>query len=112
MRNGVDGSENAFPLSLTQEDIYFDQLHFGDSPLYNVGGYIRLGFCDVARLQAAHARLVMRNDVFGIRIRSADGNVHQEIAPQRTTALPLVDLSNQSDPVGAATAPASRAYTV
>lgn len=104
MRNGVDGSENAFPLSLTQEDIYFDQLHFGENPLYNVGGCIQLGFCDLARLEAAHARLVMRNDVFGIRIRSVDGDVRQEIASQRTTALPLVDLSNQTDPVGAATA--------
>ncbi len=98
----MDDRGEAFPLSLTQQDIYFDQLHSGRSPLYNVGGYIRMGRCDVERLRSAHARLVSENDVFGIRIRSNGSGVRQEIASRRSTGLPLVDLSQELDPAATA----------
>jgi hypothetical protein len=42
--------DNEFPLTLSQQDIYFDQLKRGDSSVYNIGGYIGLGAIDVPRL--------------------------------------------------------------
>lgn len=82
-----------FPLTLSQRDIYFDQLHHGDEPLYNVGGYIRLGRVDVDRLAAAQAALVSGWDAFGIRIVTTGRGVLQRIAAQRTLGLPLFDFS-------------------
>ncbi len=93
-----------FPLSLTQADIYFDQLRHGDSPLYNVGGYIRCGAVDVARLKVAHRRLVCGHDVFGIRVIVNDEGIWQGISTVRNTALPVLDLSNGEDPAAAADA--------
>ena len=31
-----------FPLTAAQRDIWLDQLSRGDSPLYNIGGYVEL----------------------------------------------------------------------
>ncbi|MES2316846.1 MAG: amino acid adenylation domain-containing protein [Pseudomonadota bacterium] len=93
-----------FPLTLSQSDIYFDQLHQPDSPLYNVGGYIRLGRVDAARMAQAHRRLVEGHDAFGIRIVQQDGAPAQYICAQRCTDLPQHDFSACANPVAAAQA--------
>ncbi len=93
-----------FPLTLTQNDIYLDQLRHTGSPLYNVGGYIRLGAVDAARLAEAHRRLVSEQDVFGLRVSSNGDGIFQSISTERTTALPTVDFSGEADPAAAADA--------
>jgi amino acid adenylation domain-containing protein len=100
------GGEGAspFPLTLTQNDIYLDQFRHGGSPLYNVGGYIRLGAVDAARLAEAHRRLVSEQDVFGIRVSLNREGVFQSISPDRTTSLTTLDFSREKDPAGAADA--------
>lgn len=91
-----------FPLTLTQGDIYLDQLRHSDSPLYNVGGYIRCRAIDVARMVAAHRKLVCAHDVFGIRIVMTDQGIRQQISPDRNTELPMLDWSKEADPTLAA----------
>jgi amino acid adenylation domain-containing protein len=90
--------QDVFHLSMVQQDIYFDQLHHGDSPLYNIGGYINLPCIDVERLKAAHQKLIHEYDAFGIRICVDDSAVMQYICDKRTSSLPIVDFSEQSDP--------------
>ncbi|HEV7919166.1 MAG TPA: non-ribosomal peptide synthase/polyketide synthase [Thermoanaerobaculia bacterium] len=80
----------SFPLTLAQQDIYFDQLHAAASPRYNIGGYIRFAELDPSRLQAAHARMVRSHDAFGVRIDGAA----QFLAAERTTALPIVEFGS------------------
>lgn len=87
-----------FPLTLTQNDIYIDQLRHNGSPLYNVGGYIRLGEIDPVRLAEAHRRLVRECDVFGLRIVPTDDGVFQSISHARTTSLTILDLSGEAKP--------------
>src|SRR5262245_38290071 len=99
---GQDSS--VFPLTLTQNDIYLDQLRHSDSPLYNVGGYIGLGSIDAARLADAHRRLVSAQDVFGLRVSVNEGRVFQSISPDRTALLSTVDFSGEDDPASAADA--------
>jgi len=94
----------AFALTLTQADIYYDQLHHPHSPLYNVGGYIRFGRLDPVRLAQAHAALVAAHDAFGIRVVQQDGQPAQYISPERDTALPLHDFSAEAAPQQAASA--------
>ena len=96
-----------FVLTLTQNDIYFDQLRHPNSPLYNVGGYIRLGQIDTAKLTAAHQTLVTGQDIFGLRIvasvaGSSDNAPAQSISENRDHRLPLLDFSAQADPEAAA----------
>jgi amino acid adenylation domain-containing protein len=95
---------SSFPLTLTQNDIYLDQLRHSHSPLYNVGGYIRLGALDVARLAGAHRKLVSGQDVFGLRVSLTKDGIFQSISPDRTTSLAVLDFSGEKDPAGAADA--------
>ncbi|OCQ18708.1 hypothetical protein A7985_23350 [Pseudoalteromonas luteoviolacea] len=90
------------PLSLIQQDIYFDQMNFGQSPLYNVGGYIHLPSIDIDRITCAHKKLVMNHDVFGLRITFDGSDVTQHISHERNLDLPIVDLSHHDDPQRAA----------
>ena len=103
---GVRAGQGAspFPLTLTQNDIYLDQLRHSGSPLYNVGGYIRLGAIDAARLAEAHRRLVSEQDVFGLRVSPTRDGVSQSISPERTTSLAALDFSGEENPGGAADA--------
>ncbi|HSX60572.1 MAG TPA: amino acid adenylation domain-containing protein, partial [Tahibacter sp.] len=98
----MDASVALFPLTLTQRDIYLDQLHAPDSPRYNIGGYIRMARVDVERLQRAHARLVQSHDAFGIRVHASADGVFQSLSAVRTTDLPLMDFSAEADAAGAA----------
>ena len=91
-------SGERFALTLTQQDIYFDQLRHVGRALYNVGGYIQMGNVDVAKLSAAHHRVVHNEAAFGIRIVSTDLGVEQYISHQRTTQLAVIDFSSQPEP--------------
>lgn len=93
-----------FPLTLTQNDIYLDQLRHQRSPLYNVGGYLRFGEIDLARLAHAHRRLVREYDIFGLRISATEDAVVQSIDHTRTTSLTIRDFSKEKYPVEAAEA--------
>ncbi|MFT6834023.1 MAG: hypothetical protein ACJA0H_000049, partial [Francisellaceae bacterium] len=62
----LNTTDNVFlPLTLTQQDIFFDQLHHKDCALYNVGGYIELSNVDISNIGKAHEYLVNNHDVFG-----------------------------------------------
>ena len=91
-----------FPLTLTQNDIYIDQLWHSGSPLYNVGGYVRLGGIDPVRLADAHRRLVCECDIFGLRILPTNSGVFQSINLTRTTSLTTLDFSSEANPEEAA----------
>ncbi|WP_199609986.1 non-ribosomal peptide synthetase [Flocculibacter collagenilyticus] len=91
-----------YPLSLSQRDIYFDQLHRMNNPMYNIGGYMTLAELDIAKLEAAHKTLVESYAAFGVRVKSGDTDVYQYITEQRTTCLPLIDFSQHENPSAAA----------
>lgn len=89
-----------FALTLTQNDIYLDQLKHPGNPLYNVGGYIDLRDIDMDRLNEIHGRLVSREEIFGLRVATTpDNGVRQCIASLRSVDLPLMDLSREADPL-------------
>jgi non-ribosomal peptide synthetase component F len=90
--------KNAWPLTLPQQDIYLDALNARCGARYNVGGYIELGGIDPHRLAESHARLVARQEIFGLRIVAYNGSVLQTISNDRNTALPLIDFSLRDDP--------------
>ena len=97
-----------FALTAAQRDIWLDQLSRGDSPLYNIGGYVELsGPLDPALLQSALESLVAANDALRIVLLADvghDGLPLQGFAPALPVAMPLFDLSGQADPQSAAQA--------
>ncbi|AOT10861.1 non-ribosomal peptide synthetase [Pseudoalteromonas luteoviolacea] len=93
---------NTFPLTLTQRDIFFDQMHYLDSPLYNIGGYIKCRDIDIERMQAAHKQLVLSHDVFGIRIVQETESVSQYVSDDRLWDLPVYDFTGEKNPEQAA----------
>ncbi|WDE02114.1 non-ribosomal peptide synthetase [Thalassomonas actiniarum] len=97
-----DNKNNVYPLTLAQQDIYFDQLHHQGSPLYNIGGVIRFKKLDIPRLQAAHKKLVSQHDAFGLRIVESETGLGQYVSNERTSDLPLIDFSSESNPPQAA----------
>jgi amino acid adenylation domain-containing protein len=101
-----------FPLTLTQRDIYFDQICHPGAPIYNIGGYLKLGAVNAARVQHAHAMLVRAHDAFGIRIVSSESGTHQRIVDEdeRTLGLPIIDLSDQPTPAEAAREKVARLF--
>ncbi|WP_281560971.1 non-ribosomal peptide synthetase [Thalassomonas sp. RHCl1] len=93
---------HTFGLTLTQQDIYFDQIKHPDNPHYNVGGCIKMAELDIKKFIFAHQKVVSSNQAFGIRIVVGDGGVSQYISEHRTLALDLIDFSGHQDPEAAA----------
>lgn len=95
-------SEIKSTLSLTQRDIYLDQLRHSGCALYNVGGYIDIPSIDVPRITRAHAKIISRHPAFGTRIVSTEEGLHKYVSEVRNTNLETVDFSRQDDSVAAA----------
>ncbi|WP_215396278.1 non-ribosomal peptide synthetase [Rheinheimera oceanensis] len=91
-----------FDLSISQKDIYFDQLHHAGSPLYNIGGFVRCWSLEIGRIRHAHREVVLNHEAFGIRIVHQEHEVKQYVSSDRTIELPLLDFSDRLDPKKAA----------
>jgi amino acid adenylation domain-containing protein/non-ribosomal peptide synthase protein (TIGR01720 family) len=85
--------EGDLPLSFAQQRLWFiDQLQPGN-PGYNIAAGVRLtGDLSVPRLARSFAEVVRRHEVLRTAFASREGRPVQVIAPQRPTALPVVDL--------------------
>jgi hypothetical protein len=86
------------PLNSAQLDIYFDQLKAPESPLYNVGGYLKLGSINTKRFTESNKRVIDEDDIFGLIIRSDSNGVAQYVSNKRNKYLPLKDFSNFKNP--------------
>ncbi|WP_277758205.1 non-ribosomal peptide synthetase [Pseudomonas sp. A34-9] len=97
-----------FPLTAAQLDIWLDQLSRGDSPLYNIGGYMELtGSLEPARMQAALIHLVSLHDAMRIELlpaEGADGLPWQRFASSMHGPLMTYDVCGHAEPVAAARA--------
>ncbi|OIN45837.1 non-ribosomal peptide synthetase [Pseudomonas azotoformans] len=93
----------SFPLTAAQQDIWLDQLRAGDSPLYNIGGYVDFaGAIDPGLMQRAVERLVARHDALRTQLHSdADGLPRQTFAATLAVDLALHDVSKGCDPQAA-----------
>jgi arthrofactin-type cyclic lipopeptide synthetase A len=101
-------SLQTYPLTAAQLDIWLDQLSRGDSPLYNIGGYMDLiGPLDPACMQAALEGLVARHDAMRTILlpgAGVDGLPLQRFAHALPAPMPIHDVSAHADPESAARA--------
>jgi len=96
----------SFPLTAAQQDIWLDQLRAGDSPLYNIGGYVDFeGPVDRELIQRAVKQLVARHDALRTQLHSdVNGLPRQTFAPGLSTQVALHDFSALPDPEAASQA--------
>ncbi|AZE90089.1 non-ribosomal peptide synthetase [Pseudomonas orientalis] len=94
----------SFPLTAAQQDIWLDQLRAGDSPLYNIGGYIDLaGAIAPEWIQRAVELLVARHDALRTQLHSdADGLPRQTFAAAWKVDVAQYDFCGLADPEAAA----------
>jgi len=90
----------SFPLTAAQQDIWLDQLRVGDSPLYNIGGYVDFaGAIDPGLMQRALEQLVAKHDALRTHLHSdADGLPRQTFAATLAVDLALHDVCAVPDP--------------
>jgi amino acid adenylation domain-containing protein len=98
----MEGNKN-FQLTLTQRDIFFDQLHNFDNPMYNIGGYLKCSDLDIDKICVAHKNVILIHDAFGLRIVQDDDGVKQYINENRNSELPILDFSDEESPEEVAT---------
>ncbi|WP_277961740.1 non-ribosomal peptide synthetase [Pseudomonas sp. RIT-To-2] len=97
-----------FPLTAAQRDVWLDQISHGQSPLYNIGGYVELtGPLAPALLHQALHQLVASHD--GLRTvlvpgAGEDGLPLQTFAASMDVPLPVHDLRGHPEPTEAALA--------
>ena len=96
----------SFPLTAAQQDIWLDQLRVGDSPLYNIGGYVDIaGAIDPGLMQRAIELLVVKHDALRTQLHSgADGMPRQTFAATLAVDLALHDVCAMPDPHAASQA--------
>ncbi|HCT06251.1 MAG TPA: hypothetical protein DIW86_12885, partial [Pseudomonas sp.] len=96
----------SFPLTAAQQDIWLDQLRAGDSPLYNIGGYVDFAGAVVPdRIQRAIEQLVAKHDALRTQLHSdADGLPRQTFVSELPVEVALHDFSALPDPSAAAQA--------
>ncbi len=90
-----DRETDVFPLSFSQQRLWFlDRLEPG-SPLYNINSVIRMrGNIDVGALQQSFNHLVDRHEVLRTYFIEKDGQALQKILPGLKLDMPVIDLQD------------------
>jgi len=94
---------SSFPLTAAQQDIWLDQLRVGDSPLYNIGGYVDFaGPIAQDLMQRAIELLVLKHDALRTQLHTdANGLPRQTFATTVPVDMALHDVSGEPDPKAA-----------
>jgi non-ribosomal peptide synthetase component F len=96
LQNAFD-TPRSFPLSYSQEQLWFmDKLQPG-SPVYNIPLYVPFrGSFDLAALEHSLRTLIARHDMLRARFDAVNGEPRQIIEPEVPMELPIEDLSKLS----------------
>nr|UXB95125.1 non ribosomal peptide synthetase [Pseudomonas syringae] len=96
----------ALALTAAQRNIWLDQMTQGDSPLYNIGGYLEIdGALDYELFQRAVDLLIEKHDSLRMVLldqRDEEGVPLQTFATSMPMPVTLIDLQGQDDPLQAA----------
>jgi len=91
-------TQNHYPLSSPQLDIWFDQILYPNVPLYNSCGYVRIeGLIDPARFEKALNQVIAENDALRTILHEGDSLPTQTFAENVHLKLDFHDFSEQKN---------------
>ncbi|MGE5363182.1 MAG: condensation domain-containing protein, partial [Bacteroidota bacterium] len=91
--------QTLFPLSSVQREVWFDQILYPDTPVYNTGGYLRIdGDIDVDIFRKALIQLVNETDILRFKPVVKDDVPFQTFPEMGNTDMGYFDLSDEPDP--------------
>ncbi len=89
---------NFYPLSSTQQEIWFNQILYPDTPFYNIGGYLRIeGSIETALFEKALNQVIQDNDALRILIHKGESLPTQSFAENVCLKLDFYDFSDQQN---------------
>jgi amino acid adenylation domain-containing protein len=90
---------NTFPLSFSQERMWFDHQWEPQSPLYNQAVILQIkGVLDVDLLEQSLNEIVRRQEVLRTTFGEVNGQLVQIISPPQPAAISIVNLQSLSQP--------------
>ncbi|MEO1628052.1 MAG: amino acid adenylation domain-containing protein, partial [Bacteroidota bacterium] len=92
-------------LTLSQQDVYYEQLLYPNEPIYNIGAKISIeGPLQYKALNVAYVALINQHDSARIVFREKGGQHQMRILDVHKSKLALIDFSQHEDPLAAAEA--------
>ncbi len=86
------------PLTLPQQDVYFEQLMYPEDPIYNIGAKITIeGYVNYEILDKAYRHLITQHDAYRSIIHQFEEEVNIEILEDHDTSLSFIDFSEEED---------------
>ncbi len=87
-----------FSLTLPQQDIYFEQILYPESSIYNIGAKIEIeGQVDINIFKNAYIALIEQHDSYRIIIKSKENQPVVKILSDHRSELGFIDFSNESN---------------
>jgi len=91
-------TNNHYPLTSPQREIWFDQILHPDVPLYNIGGYVRIeGPIDPALFEKSLNQVIAENDALRIILHEGESLPTQTFAENVHLKLDFYDFSVQEN---------------
>lgn len=88
-----------YPLSSVQKEIWFDQMLFPNSPMYNIGGYVLINTrLNPSLLEQAINFVVQQHETLRIVLHQQTESPSQEIIPAVYPVVNFYDFSWENDP--------------
>ena len=95
--NHLQANSENFPLTLPQQDIYYEQLLYPGSNIYNIGAKIQIkGHVDVICMKRAYNKLISENDAFRSIVIENDAPAIS-IIKEHKSELEFIDFSGSGN---------------
>ncbi|MBF4485715.1 non-ribosomal peptide synthetase [Flavobacterium sp. CSZ] len=86
-------------LTLSQQDIYLEQLIYPTEPIYNIGAKIEIkGSINIEIFQKAYIEVINQHDTYRTKLVKKHDNVDLKIVDKHNSELGLVDFSKNENP--------------
>ncbi|MBN3897494.1 MAG: amino acid adenylation domain-containing protein [Nostoc sp. NOS(2021)] len=88
-------TSNSIPLSFSQQRLWFIDQLYHNSPFYNISSAFHLtGVLNITALQQSLNEILRRHEVWRTTFRLVNGEPVQQIAPQLTWDLPIINFEH------------------
>ncbi|PAM96247.1 non-ribosomal peptide synthetase [Flavobacterium sp. IR1] len=99
-------------LTLSQQDVYFEQLLFPNDPIYNIGAKIEIkGTIDVAVFKEAYKKLIDQHDTYRSILMKNQEDIIIKVVEEHQSQLGFADFSTADNAIEKATVYMQKEFT-